>query len=210
MTFGFDLTEASYSISNQMLSFQMWIMERVSIVTSKTNFKTSSLEELGCKYSVLLRSSGLWRWCVVFIINQCRLRRWLSSESCLSCFGRIFSFLSGSCIPNYLPQCISIPLAYSRHILQPPLRCIKHFPSHALPKGIHYLSKTRHIPGRLLADRKSGSFYVQRPLSGEVKSSFSGQVGPPKVSHLETQPEAYAKCWQTGWLTLNISWLPAN
>lgn len=102
MTFGFDLTEASYSISNQMLSFQMWIMERVSIVTSKTNFKTSSLEELGCKYSVLLRSSGLWRWCVVFIINQCRLRRWLSSESCLSCFGRIFSFLSGSCIPIYL------------------------------------------------------------------------------------------------------------
>lgn len=54
MTFGFNLTEAFYSIPNQM-----WIMEVVSTVKRKTHFKTSPLEQLVCKYSVLLRSSGL-------------------------------------------------------------------------------------------------------------------------------------------------------
>lgn len=44
MTFGFDLTEAFYSIPNQMFCFQMWVMEVVSIVKRKTNFKTSPLE----------------------------------------------------------------------------------------------------------------------------------------------------------------------
>lgn len=36
------------------------------------------------------------------------------------------SFLSGSWIHSYFPQCISTPLAYSRHILKPPLHHIKH------------------------------------------------------------------------------------
>jgi len=43
---------------------------------------------------------------------------------------------------------------------------------------------------------------------GEAKPSSSGQVGPPKVSHLETRPEAYARRWQTE--RLNISWLAAE
>lgn len=58
MTFGFDLINAFNSITNQMFCLQTWIMRGVSIVTDKTNFKTSLLEQLGSKYS-FLKSSGL-------------------------------------------------------------------------------------------------------------------------------------------------------
>lgn len=106
-----------------------------------------------------------------FITNQHRWCSWCSSKSCLSCFGRISSlwqlntwlFSSArfhcSCILQIHPTASSTTHQSPHHVLS--------------PKGIHYLSKIRYIPGR-----QSLSHFCAPTPQGSQAFPWAGRATP--------------------------------